>query len=136
MMAVFDWNAYLTLSEELSTRSDEAALRTAISRAYYFVYQTAKRREAVKQYRFSNEGKSHDDLWELYDRNTSQECKRLARIGKRLKLRRVDADYSAYYPRIEEDITTVLQDAKDCAAILVALDPKYPEPVPKMWSAR
>ena len=135
-MAVFDWNAYLTLSEELSARSDEAALRTAISRAYYFVYQTAKKRDAVKEYRFANDGKSHDELWELYERNSPPECKRLAFVGKRLKLRRVNADYSAYYPRIGEDVTTALRDAKDCAAILVALDPKYPEPVPKIWSAK
>jgi len=31
----FDWNNFLVLAEELGQRGDEAAKRTAISRAYY-----------------------------------------------------------------------------------------------------
>ena len=34
----FDFAAYLTLAEELKQRTDEASLRTAISRVYYAVF--------------------------------------------------------------------------------------------------
>lgn len=36
-MTVFDWSGYLDLALELQKRPDEASLRSAISRAYYFV---------------------------------------------------------------------------------------------------
>ena len=37
----FDWIGYFTLADELSRRADEASLRSAMSRAYYYVYQLA-----------------------------------------------------------------------------------------------
>lgn len=39
---MFTWNDYLTLAESLASSSDEAALRTAISRAYYASFHTAE----------------------------------------------------------------------------------------------
>ena len=48
---MFDWADYLTLAQELATRrSDEAALRPAVSRAYYAAFCQARnvlRREGV-----------------------------------------------------------------------------------------
>lgn len=39
----FDWSKYLDLARELAQRgSDEAALRTAVSRAYYAVFCSAR----------------------------------------------------------------------------------------------
>jgi hypothetical protein len=40
----FSWPDYLTLANELSIRSEEYCLRTAISRTYYFVYHLARQR--------------------------------------------------------------------------------------------
>ena len=34
-MAAFDWSQYLILARDLGSRLEEAALRSAISRAYY-----------------------------------------------------------------------------------------------------
>ena len=40
---MFEWAAYHTLARELATRSgDEAALRTAVSRAYYAAFCRAR----------------------------------------------------------------------------------------------
>ena len=41
-MTPFDWTGFLTLAERLATDTgDEAAQRTAISRAYYAAYHAA-----------------------------------------------------------------------------------------------
>ena len=40
-MSAFDWHGFLTLAIKLSQEADEALSRSAISRAYYFVYNTA-----------------------------------------------------------------------------------------------
>jgi len=40
----FDWHEYLVLAEKFeSTRKDEAALRCAVSRAYYAVFNQAEK---------------------------------------------------------------------------------------------
>lgn len=134
-MTAFDWNEYLILAIELQKRQDEASLRTAISRAYYFVYHTAKARPAVKQYNFNvDEGRSHQQLWELYERNDNDSCREIAMIAMRLRKRRIDADYSMVFYRVGEALEAVLDDAKECAHILSILAPEFPKPVPRRWS--
>jgi hypothetical protein len=133
-MTTFDWNRFLALAIELQKVPDEASLRTAISRAYYFVYNVARNRPAVSQYRFDLKAPAHEQLWALYTRN-SGDCKVLADIAVRLKMRRVKADYQNFsYPRAADDLVGVLIDAQKCASILSALDEDYPKPVPKSYS--
>ena len=132
-MIVFDWNGYLGLALELQKRSDEASLRSAISRAYYFVYNTAQNRPAVAEYRLDPKLPKHEELWSLYERNDG-ECKRLATIANRLKLKRVKADYLNFpYTRVADDLRGVIMDVKDCAAILAKLDATLPKPIPKVY---
>ena len=40
----FDWCAYFLLARELAERQDEASLRSALSRAYYYIYHLALQR--------------------------------------------------------------------------------------------
>jgi uncharacterized protein (UPF0332 family) len=133
-MSAFDWNGYRTLAVELAKRTDEASQRSAISRAYYFVFNTARKRPSVSQYRFPEGEGVHKVLWDLYERNADKNCKSLAVLATRMKLRRVKADYDSFYPRIGEEVIAVLQDAEECATILQNLDPQYPKPIEKMWS--
>jgi hypothetical protein len=132
-MTAFDWNEYLRLALELQKRSDEASLRTAISRAYYFVFNTAQNRPAVALYIHDPKLPIHKELWSLYERNDG-ECKRLATLANRLKLKRVKADYQDLsYTRVADDLRGVIMDAKACAAILASLDPSLPKPIPKTY---
>jgi hypothetical protein len=133
-MNAFAWIEFLNLAIALSKSSDEASLRTAVSRAYYSVFHAAHGRPAVNQYRFDEDENSHDRLWSLYARNTDNDCKEVALLGSRMKKRRVQADYRSFYPRLEAELVGVLEDAQKCIAILSALDPKYPEPVSRSWS--
>jgi len=131
-MTAFDWSKYLELAVELQRRSDEASLRTAISRAYYFVYNSALSRPAVGQYRLDTKLPVHEELWALYERNGG-DCGKLATIAKRLKQRRVKADYMhSSYPRVADELRGVIADASDCAAILSQMNADLPKPVPKI----
>jgi hypothetical protein len=38
----FNWSGYLQLAEELAERRDEASMRSALSRAYYYIYHLGK----------------------------------------------------------------------------------------------
>ena len=132
----FAWIEYLKLAEMLSRNPDEASLRSAISRAYYFIYHRANDRALSRNYRRPDEGGIHNSLWSFYERNTDADCRRVALLGKRLHERRVKADYRRdSYARINEEVVQVLIDAKRCAEMIEALRSDLPkDPPPRVYS--
>jgi hypothetical protein len=104
----FDWNQYLTLAKALSKAvTDEASMRSAVSRSYYSAFKLALGRAELNGYRdkFDETGGSHRLVWELYGRNaTNADCRRLATLGPRMKRRRVKADYESEYPKLTDDV--------------------------------
>ncbi|MFH1097610.1 MAG: HEPN domain-containing protein [Candidatus Desantisbacteria bacterium] len=84
----FDWKSYLLLSEELIKRSEEACLRSSISRAYYGVFCIARNKKGYKLHKGSN---IHSKIIDEY-----KEDKTLQKVGWNLdELRRARncADY-------------------------------------------
>lgn len=99
-MPPFDWKTFLVLAQLLSKMPEEAALRSAVSRAYYSAYIIALRRAQLQGYISKSDelGGSHDQLWDLYDRNQQdQNCVEIANIGRRMKRRRTGADYRDFF---------------------------------------
>ncbi len=74
----FDWNNYLTLAEELAARTDDAAKRTAISRAYYCVFNLAFVRAESTAGRYPGGVGYHDWCWSKYMGTPDTFCKKLA----------------------------------------------------------
>jgi hypothetical protein len=134
----FDWNRYLTLAKTLSQAvTDEASLRSAVSRSYYSAFKLALERAELNGYRdkFDETGSSHQLLWNLYGRNAKNDaCRRLAMLGPRMKRRRVKADYKPEYPKLTDDVLFAIQDADDCVALLGGLPEGVPEDIPRSWS--
>lgn len=133
----FDWSNYLELAKNLSNAADEASLRTAVSRSYYCAYNLALARAKLNQYRPppDNMGGIHEQLWELYGRNeTDEDCKFIALWGPRMKRRRVKADYQLHYPAIQQEAKDAIEDAELCVAKLAALPQGLPKDVPRRWS--
>lgn len=124
----FDWSGYLTLASELAKRSDEASMRSALSRAYYYVYHLALTRAQNNGFTaLSGEGK-HQQLWRNFSRSPEPDCRRLAEIASRLKDKRERADYESIYVRITEEIPEMLADAQRFASGLQKLNPRHPNP--------
>jgi len=111
----------------LESHGDEASLRSAVSRAYYYVYHLALARAEQNQYRPPKESGSHIDMWRVYSESPVPECIRLGVIGERMFRKRVDADYRATVPRLVEVTQDVLQDAKTFADLLSRLDLRHPK---------
>lgn len=126
--APFDWADYLALAEELGKRTDEASLRSALSRAYYYVFHLALTRAEANSFKpISGEG-THTQLWRLFKENPEPTCWKLAEIAGRLKEKRERADYQQYFARIEEEVPALLSDAHDFAARLDKLPARHPNP--------
>ena len=128
MADAFDWSEYLKLAEELAARKEEACLRSALSRAYYYVYNLALTR-AVQNGFASVQGEStNGQLWRLYSQSPDHECIVLGQIALRIKGKREKADYGSVYPRIAEEVPQVLLEAQDFANRLGKLSPRHPNP--------
>jgi hypothetical protein len=93
----FDWSAYLVLAEELATRTEsEAALRSAISRAYYAVFGSAAGRlqhEGVALPRLA----AHEAVWTGFRSHPRREWKNVGLRGDQLRGYRIRADYEATF---------------------------------------
>jgi uncharacterized protein (UPF0332 family) len=130
--APFDWNNYFQLADELAKRSEEAALRTAISRAYYYVYHLALKRATSNSYAFNKDAGEgmHMQLWRVFDASPEPDSRRLFQIGVRMKDMRERADYKPSFARISDAISAILSDAKEFEATLNRLPARHPVPKP------
>ena len=109
-MSTFDWANYLTFAEELAKRSDEAALRSAISRAYYSAY--CKARNRLGESGIAVRTNSHKWLWDYFRRSGNGEIRRLGLNGDRLRMARNRADYDNVYQDLISSVPTALLRAK------------------------
>jgi hypothetical protein len=133
----FDWKQYLALAKTLSAATtDEASLRSAVSRSYYCAFNLAMSRAKANSYRTPDDGSgsSHDHLWELYGRNNNTNCTKLAAIGQRMKRRRVKADYRTHFDKLADEVKDAIADAEECVAIISGLAGELPVDVPRRYS--
>ena len=107
----FQWADYLKLASLLAAQGDEAALRSAISRAYYAVYHTAvanAQAHSVTIARVSGFG-LHESCWNAYKALPATAA--LGVAGDRLKVSRHKADYQLVAANWAKEAATTLTEA-------------------------
>lgn len=114
----FDWTEYLTLARELAQRTEESALRSAISRAYYAVYGTCRARLAEEGFTLPGDGADHRAVWDIYLNSSSDVGYYIGLDGSRLRRLRNAADYDTEIENLANRAQRALSDA---ARILDAL---------------
>lgn len=126
----FDWKDFLSLARRLATSTDdEASQRTAISRAYYCVFNLAFARAEGTVGPKPRDASYHQWCWDQYTGTNDRACKQLGNTGQRMKARRVRADYKdADIRRLDDEVQRNLEDARGFLAALLALNPRYPLP--------
>jgi len=130
----FDWNEYLKLAKTLGEKTDAASLRTAVSRAYYCIFNLGMIKARANGFSPKDDTGSHDQLWSLYSRNTDKDCSRISILGQRMKRRRIKADYRRMIENLSTDVMDTIADAEECVSILAALKEDLPQDVPRSWS--
>ena len=94
---MFDWADYLELADNLLGQANEAAFRSAVSRAYYAVYNRARQKliEESLIYRADpSEPYKHKAVWDLYRYSDDPPRRKVGLDGDRLRKSRTDADYN------------------------------------------
>jgi uncharacterized protein (UPF0332 family) len=111
---VFDWTSYLHLAEELAQRSEEAAHRSAISRAYYAAFHVAKERaESVGLGIADTDGRgSHVACWTSYKNSAQRRDRQLGARGDELRVIRNRADYEDEFPGASERASQAVEEAR------------------------
>lgn len=125
----FDWQEFLNLAETLLQTNTDAAHRSAISRAYYSIFNVARERAERNNCVFppDADGGMHKKCWNVYKRGPDPTCKQLGVDGGRLAETRVRADYkNGDYVRLAEEAAQVIRDARSFRNRLNALDQRYP----------
>lgn len=90
----FDWALYLGVARNLASQSnDEAALRSAISRAYYAAFGVAAARMRAEGQNVPSTGEAHRVLWKYFDSADDKFRRKIGQDGRRLRHRRATADY-------------------------------------------
>ena len=116
---MFDWGDYLALAERLAAETDnEAAQRTAISRAYYAAYHAAA--AFVRDKGMLETGHSHRAVWAAFVADGDRARVRVGWKGHLLKLTRLDADYRR---PLSGDLATLTKQAiADARDVIETLD--------------
>jgi uncharacterized protein (UPF0332 family) len=110
----FDWKNYFDLAKVLAAQPGEAEKRSAVSRAYYSVFNIAI--ENLRAARNDQEQKAnvHAWCWEAYGKSRDAEARYIGILGGRMKGKRVKADYyGADSRRFNDEVTGTLQDAEE-----------------------
>ncbi len=96
----FDWGEYLRLAKSLARTSNEAELRSSISRAYYAVFNTARRIIVNKGlgYLPTWSHKDHKKVPEIFEKYLK--AVEISEGLKRLRNYRNKADYDDVFPNL------------------------------------
>ena len=115
----FEWTEFLTLAKELAQRSDEAALRSAVSRAYYAAFGKARALLMAEGVPLVSDATDHARVWEAF-RSSSDDVRYYIGVdGMALRNNRNRADYDAEVTDIKARAQRAVRKAED---IYKALD--------------
>jgi uncharacterized protein (UPF0332 family) len=123
----FSWSAYLELATELSQRKEsEAALRSAVSRAYYAVFHLAQLKLRLRSVSLDDTLGPHERVWKPFIIHADEKCKAIGVMGDRLKRGRKSADYENPVRNVPAFTTQAMGWSKIVFEKLQSLPPTLP----------
>lgn len=120
---MFEWEEFLDVARELAKQPDnEAALRSAISRAYYAVLGLAHERLVDSDWTLPR-GSIHHHVWSAYAGSSDPRRRDIGERGFNLRNARNFADYRRQFPESLPLATTrALRSAGRVIALLHEID--------------
>lgn len=98
----FSWHDFLNLAKSLSERKDEASDRSAISRAYYAAFCTARDSLLTNNCPLSKGSEVHGQVQDVLGKAKDFDCQKIAQDLGRLRLDRNKADYDIDFPDLDD----------------------------------
>lgn len=123
----FDWSEYLELAQELageraSLASEEAKLRSSVSRAYYAAFCKARNHlRDIEGQPIPKGGKAHAYVRDQFKDSTDRSRKKIGNNLDRLRLRRNKADYDDFVSGLSQFAIASLKSTQDVISALNTL---------------
>lgn len=118
----FDWADFLSVSRHLRSGTvDEAAYRSAISRAYYAAYGTARSKLTAEGEYPPEKGDAHVAVWRSFRDKADRVRFRIGEEGNRLRNSRRSADYDETYTASSGDVDLAIQRASTILSLIGGL---------------
>jgi uncharacterized protein (UPF0332 family) len=116
----FNWSQYIDVADSLGKMANqreegrEAFYRAGISRSYYAAFNVTKSALDFD----SPQGREHDRLIAYLLEQDSSEMKKIGHMLKRLRIKRVDADYRQTSPITENDLLLSIRNSRQILDML------------------
>ena len=123
----FDWSEYLDLAQELagqatSPSSQEAKLRSAISRAYYAAFCTARNHLRDREkHSIPRGGQAHPYVRDQFKQSPDKVRKKVGENLNRLRIQRNKADYDDILARLPDTAKRAIRRGKRRSSIVGSL---------------
>lgn len=112
---MFNWPDYFELSQEFRRNGGEAYQRSAVSRAYYAMYHSAR-------YKLmfwgewpppeSEDRSDHEYLWETFSEKRDSASKEIGQLGDRLRKVRNKCDYADNINSVSDVVEVAMINAE------------------------
>lgn len=119
-----NWFDYLDLAEEWAGEPEEAHKRSAVSRAYYAMFCTARNelRDAIEDYGPPECGSEHKYVWDLYKEDRHPRGTRaIGVLGSRLRRYRNRVDYCDVVLDLTDLVEGAMADTRELKTHLEGL---------------
>jgi uncharacterized protein (UPF0332 family) len=120
-----DWFTYYELAKEWAEADwpdevREAYRRSAVSRAYYAMYCTARDKlDDANRYHPSKCDSKHLYVWKKYKEDREYpEREQIGRVGDRLRRKRIQADYYGFIDHFPDVVERAMEEAEELRVYL------------------
>ncbi len=120
---MFNWPDYLELSKELlRSEGGEAHQRSAVSRAYYAMFHSARSKLIFwSEWDPPKEGSDHEYLWETFSKKHDFNSQKVGQLGDRLRKVRNKADYADRIKNVSDVVEVAMITVEKLKKALDAL---------------
>ena len=127
----FDWRGFLIVAHSLRNNYDEGALRTCLSRIYYYLFNLGLIKARQMNFK-EHPPELHRKLWDWCQKSSDAEINSLGLMGNRLKSLRIQADYRVNpIQHLAAEVQDQLANARMFEAIIAKKNGVAPPPALK-----
>lgn len=116
---MFDWVEYLYLARELAARNEEASQRSAISRAYYAAFCSARNWLSHRGMPIPPTSDAHTFVWQAFEMQADRPKRAVGQLGRRLRRARTQADYEDHMKELRKTVEDALCEAQKVLTIII-----------------
>ena len=115
---MFPYDGYLQLAKDLARKSDEAHLRSSVSRAYYACFHLVKEYAEKRGETFTESGLVHDQVRAFLNNSSDLNLQSIGKKQSLLKKDRMICDYNNKLRDVSKLAVTAIMNAEQIFSVI------------------